>query len=136
MTTKVPYVVYQGPVPSSGDGDSPWVSFKKINLNFAMLFDSTVPDYIAKVADFTGEGWVSYLVDTSSAAVICTLSGTPVVGETIEFFDISKTFSINNFTIARNGNLIDGVDADLVVSSDIHVQLKFVGGNLGWTKIR
>jgi hypothetical protein len=56
-----------------------------------------------------------YAVDTSSAAVTCTLPASPNAGDTIYFVDAGGAFGTNNLTIARNGNTIMGLAQDMTV---------------------
>ena len=59
-----------------------------------------------------------YAVDTSSAAVTCTLPASPNAGDTIYFVDAGGAFGTNNLTIARNGNTINGAASDHTISTN------------------
>lgn len=58
-----------------------------------------------------------YIVDTSGGVVTATLPATIQDYDVIQFSDATKSFNVNNLTIARNGNNIDGLAADLVIST-------------------
>jgi hypothetical protein len=74
-----------------------------------------------------------YFVNTSGGGVTATLPASPAVGDTIRFLDVAKTFDSNLFTVARNGQLIQG-DADnlTVTSESAAFELIFSGGTFGW----
>jgi len=57
-----------------------------------------------------------YAVDTSSAAVTCTLPASPSAGDAIFFMDAGGAFNTNNLTLARNGKTIMGAASDLLVT--------------------
>ena len=57
-----------------------------------------------------------YAVDTSSAAVTCTLPAAPNAGDAIFFIDAGGAFATNNLTLARNGKTIMGSASDLLVT--------------------
>ena len=73
--------------------------------------------------------WVS----TSSSAVTITLPGSPVKGDAIRFFDLARTFSARNLTVARNGKPIQGDAADLTVNTNgAAFELVFYDNTYGW----
>lgn len=72
------------------------------------------------------------LIDTSGGAFTGTLPASPAVGARIEFAD-ADDFSANNFTIGRNGELIEGASEDCVISRQgASGGFVFVGGSTGW----
>ena len=76
------------------------------------------------------------LVDTTSAAITGTLPASPAVGERCLFSDVAD-FSVNALTIGRNGELIEGVAADMTVSTkNTSGGFVFVGGSTGWKAIK
>lgn len=73
--------------------------------------------------------WVS----TSATAVTVTLPASPVKGDAIRFFDIARTFSARNLTIARNSKPIQGDAADLTVNTNgAAFELVFYDNTYGW----
>ena len=77
-----------------------------------------------------GEG---YFIDTTSAAHTLTLPGSPSAGDTIAIKDYAGTFGTNNLTIARNGNNIQGVANDSLISTNrASVVLVYIDATKGW----
>ncbi len=76
------------------------------------------------------------LVDVTGGAITITLPADP--GATIQFSDIviqhlAGDITTNNITIGRNGELIGGVAADVVLSTlDAWAILTWGGSTLGW----
>ena len=73
------------------------------------------------------------LLVVPAAGQIITLPGVPNMGDTVSFMDIAGTATATNFTIARNGKLIQGLAEDLVVDkSNAAFSLIFTNNTLGW----
>jgi len=76
----------------------------------------------------------SYNVNTTVGPISLTLPASPTLGDKIEFYDMQSTWSINNLTIVRNGQLIDANAGNLIADlSNAHMQLMFNGGAQGWS---
>ena len=74
-----------------------------------------------------------YFVNTSSAAITATLPASPTLGDFISFVDYAGTFDTNNFTVARNGNPIQGSATDLTVATErAGFTLVYVVSTQGW----
>lgn len=85
---------------------------------------------------FNAEAAKSYFVNTTSAAITATLPTSPSQGDEIRFIDYAGTFDSNNLTIARNGNNIQGVNSDLVISTErAAFGLVYVDATQGWLLI-
>src|SRR6056300_1555730 len=87
-----------------------------------------------KTADFNAVAGEGYFVDTDSVgAVTATLPGSPSAGDTIAFKDYAGTFGTNNLTIARNGNNIQGVANDSLISTNrASIVLVYIDATKGW----
>jgi len=71
--------------------------------------------------------------DTSGGAFTVTLPASPVKGDSVRIFDVTKTFDSNNLTVDRNGNPIMGDAADLTVATEgAAFELVFFDGTQGW----
>jgi len=74
-----------------------------------------------------------YFIDTTSAAHTINLPGSPSAGDTIAIKDYAGTFGTNNLTIGRNGNNIQGVANDSLISTNrASVVLVYIDATKGW----
>lgn len=74
-----------------------------------------------------------YKVNTSSAPVTLTLPASPAEGWRIFYLDRNSSFNTNNFTLARNGNNIEGAAADSVrTTNNEFAEIIYQGATLGW----
>ena len=74
-----------------------------------------------------------YFMDTTSGAITATLPGSPSAGDTIAIKDYAGTFATNNLTIGRNGNNIQGVANDSLISTNrASLTLVYVDATKGW----
>jgi len=74
-----------------------------------------------------------YLIDTTSNAHTINLPASAIAGDTIAIKDYAATFGTNNLTISRNGNNIQGVANDSVISTNrASVELIYVDSTKGW----
>jgi len=87
-----------------------------------------------KTADFNAVAGEGYFVDTNSVgAVTATLPGSPSAGDTIAFKDYAANFGTNSLTIARNGNNIQGVANDSLISTNrASIVLVYIDATKGW----
>lgn len=70
---------------------------------------------------------------TTAATLTLPLAANTLVGDTIQVIDVLGNFATNNCTVARNGNLIQGLAEDLVC--DINgtiLTLVYTGVTYGW----
>jgi hypothetical protein len=108
------------------------------NLSFIDIDTVSVPNINWQTGDvktsnfITGSG-SGFFVNTTSGAVTCTLAASPSVGDFVAFKDYAGTFATNNFTIARNGNNIQGSATDSVISTNrASVVLQYIDATKGW----
>src|SRR6056300_1747868 len=74
-----------------------------------------------------------YFIDTTSAAHTLTLPSSPSIGDTVAIKDYAGTFGTNNLTIGRNGNNIQGVANDSLISTNrASLTLVYVDATKGW----
>jgi hypothetical protein len=87
-----------------------------------------------KTTDFNAVAGEGYFVDTDSVgAVTATLPGSPSAGDTIAFKDYAANFGTNNLTIGRNGNNIQGVANDSLISTNrASIVLVYIDATKGW----
>ena len=90
-------------------------------------------EYSTVSTSFNAVAFGGYFVNTSSGGVTATLPSSPTVGDTIRFLDVAKTFDSNAFTVARNGQLIQGDAENLTVSTESAAfELIYSGATYGW----
>jgi hypothetical protein len=74
-----------------------------------------------------------YFIDTTSAAHTINLPASASLGDTIAIKDYATSFNSNNLTIGRNGHKIQGVNGDVVLSTNrASVVLVYVDSTKGW----
>ncbi len=89
--------------------------------------------YSTQATSFNAVASNGYFVNTSSGGVTATLPSAPTVGDTIRFLDVAKTFDSNGFTVARNGQLIQGDAENLTVTTESAAfELIYSGSTFGW----
>jgi hypothetical protein len=77
-----------------------------------------------------GEG---YFIDTTSNTHTVTLPASPSIGDKIAIKDYAGTFGTNNLTIGRNGNNIQGVANDSLISTNrASLILVYSDATKGW----
>lgn len=82
---------------------------------------------------YTASVWDCCWVYTNSSASTVTLPASPVKGDTVRFFDLTRTFSARNLTVSRNGKPIQGDAADLTVNTNgAAFDLVFYDNTYGW----
>ena len=90
-----------------------------------------------KTTTFTPTNGEGYFVDTSSGAVTANLPAGSA-GAIVAFSDYTRTFGINNLTIAANGaEKIGGLATDLILNvSGQALTLVYVDGTEGWINVQ
>jgi len=102
-------------------------------LSFATVSGGAAWQAVITSSTFNATVKYGYFVNTTSTAITCTLPASPAIGDFICFIDYAGTFSTNNFTVARNGNPIQGSATDLTVTvSRAGFTLVYVDSTQGW----
>ena len=90
-------------------------------------------DTTKKTSAFTAVNQTGYFVDTTSAAITVTFPATPSAGNVIGLKDYANTFDTNNLTIDPNGNKIQGVTENFIVSDEgAALNFIYVDSTRGW----
>ena len=90
-------------------------------------------DTTKKTSAFTAVSQIGYFVDTTSAAITVTFPATPTAGNVIGLKDYANTFDTNNLTINPNGNNIQGLTTNFVVSDEgAALNFIYVDATRGW----
>ena len=86
-----------------------------------------------KTSAFTAVNQTGYFVDTTSAAITVTFPASPSAGNVIGLKDYANTFDTNNLTINPNGNKIQGLTSNFVVSDEgAALNFIYVDATRGW----
>ena len=102
------------------------------NLSFATVSGGAAWQAV-KTGNFNVTAKEGYFVDTTSTTITATLPSSPTIGDFVSFIDYSGTFQTNNFTVARNGNKIQGDATDLVVATQrAGFTLVYADSTQGW----
>jgi len=86
-----------------------------------------------KTSSFTAVAGEGYFCNTTSSAFTVTLPSSPSAGDSVAIKDYAGTFASNNLTIARNGENIQGVANDSLISTNrASVTLVYIDSTKGW----
>jgi hypothetical protein len=106
---------------SWNSGDSKWKP-RSVDINWVIITST------ATLATHNG-----YFVDTSTGSISVTLPATAVLGDTIRINDLAGTFDTNNLLILRNGNKIQGIADDLLITQkNASLGLVYSNSTYGW----
>lgn len=70
-----------------------------------------------------------YVLINTSAATTLTLPVSPAAGDTVVIFNRTGRLDL---TIARNGNLIQGIPEDMIVDINANFEVTFISASIGW----
>jgi hypothetical protein len=102
------------------------------NLSFATVSGGAAWQ-AKKTSNFNVTVKEGYFVDTTSTTITATLPASPTIGDFVSFIDYAGTFDTNNFTVARNGNPIQGSATDLTVATErAGFTLVYADSTQGW----
>jgi hypothetical protein len=103
------------------------------NLSFATVSGGAAWQAVTTSTTFSATVKQGYFINTTGNAITCTLPASPTIGDFISFIDYAGTFDTNNFTVARNGNPIQGSATDLTVATErAGFTLVYVDATQGW----
>ena len=101
-------------------------------LSFTTISTGTAWQSV-QTTDFTAVAGRGYPCNTTSSAFTVTLPASPSVGDYIQVVDYAGTFATNNITLGANGNKINGVVANTILTTNREaVTLTYVDSTQGW----
>lgn len=104
-------------------------------LNNALAAYSDENSYIWKAETSNYTAWVNdgIIADSRNSAFTITLPSTPSTNDKIFICDLYHSWETNNVTVAPDGNMIHGVEQNLILDvRGASVELIFVGVSVGW----
>lgn len=112
--------------------------YSTINSQLTSIQSSvaTVPSaWSVKTANYTAVNGDRLLI-TPAAGLVITLPLNPGVGYQVQVVDMAGTSATTNFTLARNGSLIQGASSDLIFNVNGYaLTLVYSGSTYGWRKV-
>ena len=78
---------------------------------------SSVAWQAVQTTGFTAVAGRAYPCNTTSGAFTVTLPASPSAGQQVQLLDYAGTWGINNLTVARNGNNINGATNNSVLTT-------------------
>jgi hypothetical protein len=99
----------------------------------SVITSALVPTAI-KTANYNAVAGDLVVTDSSASpgSFTITLPGSPLHGDTIGILDGTDSWDTGPITIARNGNNIEGLSEDLLLSGGRLCELRFIDGH-GWS---
>jgi len=86
-----------------------------------------------KTTDFNAVAGYGYFCNTTSNTITVTLPASPTIGDTIALVDYARTFATYNLTVGRNGNKIQGIASNSVIStSGASLYIVYMDSTNGW----
>jgi hypothetical protein len=102
-------------------------------LSFATPASGIAWQSSVKTSGFTATAGEGYFCNTTSAGFTVTLPATPTAGQQIALVDYAGTFDTNALTISPNGNKIEGVTDNLILSGEREgATLVYIDSTQGW----
>ena len=101
-------------------------------ITFATLNDA-LKRWTVKTANYTAVASDKILANTAAGAWTLTLPASPAVGDEIHILDAAASFDDNTLTVARNSLKIQGLTADLsLTTQNTGIGLVYMSATYGW----
>ena len=101
------------------------------NIDGQVSWQTTV-----KTTNFTATAGEGYFVNTTSASITVTLPSSPSAGDLVGIKDYANTADTNKIVIGRNGEKIQGVEANYQISTEgLSIILIYVDSTKGWLSV-
>ena len=115
-------------------GDSQRVAAKKINANFAMLFEGSAGEFVNRASDFNAVKFTTYLVDTTGGAITATLPNTAVTGDCVRFIDSENNFENNALNVTSTAKINASESAVVHNESLSVIEYTYINSIVGWIR--
>lgn len=111
---------------NSAKYDSSWTTTNSNSANWTQIRS-------IQTSDFTASQGSYYIVNTSSTPITGALPVSPAIGTTITFQDSFIQWQTNNFTLNRSGNMIQGLNENMICDrGGVMFSVTYIGGSVGW----
>ena len=89
-----------------------------------------------QASNFTATSNYGYPVNTTSGAITVTFPASPTAGDMISIIDYAGTAATNNITLGSNGNKIEGVVTNKVITTNREgLTLVYADSTQGWVSV-
>lgn len=109
-----------------------WSTLAHYGITDAAMVETAVNVITSNTTAVAGR---SYDCDTTAGSFTLTLPASPSVGARVGVRDAKRRFRYTPLTLARNGQLIEGVADDLSIDFLVRGVFEFRGGSIGWTLV-
>jgi hypothetical protein len=90
-------------------------------------------EFLIKEESYTAESGNVVFVNSASGAYTITLPPTPTLGDKVRIIDLSNNAAINNISVGRNGEKIDGESSNFIIDiNNAGVELIYTNNTYGW----
>jgi hypothetical protein len=90
-------------------------------------------EFLIKEESYTAESGNVVFVNSASGAYTITLPPTPTLGDKVRIIDLSNNAAINNITVGRNDEKIDGESSNFIIDiNNAGVELLYTNNTYGW----
>ena len=102
-------------------------------LTVAEAINGALKRWTAKTANYTAVAGDRILANTAGGVWTLTLPASPAVGDEIHILDAAASFDDNTLTVARNSLKIQGLTADLsLTTQNTGIGLVYMSATYGW----
>ena len=111
---------------NSAKYDSNWTITNSNSANWTQNRSIQTSNFAASQGSY-------YIVDTTSAPITGALPASPTIGTTITFQDAFIKWQTNNFTLSTNGNMIQGLNENMICDrGGVMFDVTYIGASIGW----
>jgi hypothetical protein len=124
---------------TKADADNKFLSLATASSTYATqaeLAAFSTETFLIKAESYTAETGDVVFVNSASGAYTITLPPTPTLGNKVIIADLANNSSINNITVGRNSEKIDGVEENFTIDvNNGSVEFIYTNTTYGWRTI-